>query len=322
MLGITASSMAGDGGAISNRASPNLLRRIGDIVGDSFGDVDGAMSRRSTTDRGAAESRAAKATERARKTPTQAAKPKSVPGSRSVAKPKTAAKALENKIDLGDPRLQIELRRSAGARRLSLSVSHIDGRARLTVPDRCPQSAAKAFLVEHRDWLIGAMARAPSLVTIAPDVEVPYLGAPHLIEAARGKSVQRCGRRLEVGGPVEQIGRRVVAWLREEARSRLLERSRAHAQAINANFVKIAIRDTRSRWGSCSSSGTLSYCWRLIMAPYEVLDYVAAHEVAHLAEMNHSPRFWAVVEKLRPDWRDQRDWLRLHGADLHRYRAE
>ncbi|MEL6280973.1 MAG: M48 family metallopeptidase, partial [Pseudomonadota bacterium] len=127
--------------------------------------------------------------------------------------------------------------------------------------------------------------------------------------------------RLDVGGPEVGIDRRVAAWLKEEARAWLLARAGVHAAQLGARFERIAIRDTTSRWGSCSASGALSFSWRLILAPDAVSDYVAAHEVAHLREMNHSARFWALVERLRPDWRAQRDWLRAHGADLHRYQV-
>ncbi|MBX2855557.1 MAG: M48 family metallopeptidase [Rhodobacteraceae bacterium] len=226
-------------------------------------------------------------------------------------------------INLEDPPLSVELRRSAAARRLSLTVSHIDGRARLTAPRNCPRSAAVAFLRDHRDWLRGAMSRALEVVILTPGAEVPYQGRSVLIKhsSRRGVRLSSSGV-LEVGGPESQVGARVAAWLKEEARAALLSAVQRYSEALDTPFARISMRDTRSRWGSCSSNGSLSFSWRLILAPPDVLDYVAAHEVAHLIEMNHSPRFWAVVERLRPDWRSQRDWLRLHGSELHRYRVE
>ncbi|MEM9723898.1 MAG: M48 family metallopeptidase, partial [Pseudomonadota bacterium] len=125
---------------------------------------------------------------------------------------------------------------------------------------------------------------------------------------------------LEVGGPVADAGRRALLWLKEQARATLTDRAAWYADQLGAPFSKVSIRDTRSRWGSCSSAGALSFSWRLVMAPPRVLDYVAAHEVAHLREMNHSARFWAVVDGLKPDWRKDRAWLRAHGAGLHCYR--
>ena len=167
-----------------------------------------------------------------------------------------------------------------------------------------------------------ATGRAAGLEPIEIGKQIPYRG--------RLLTLTQCPRRrgvvpdLEAGAIWVGLGRapagqRVVAQLREDARARLIQCSRAHAETLGVRFARVSIRDTRSRWGSCSSAGALSYCWRLIMAPDDVLDYVAAHEVAHLREMNHSRRFWAEVEKARPDWRTQRDWLKRHGAELHRY---
>ncbi|WP_316016065.1 SprT family zinc-dependent metalloprotease, partial [Roseobacter sp. HKCCA0434] len=112
------------------------------------------------------------------------------------------------------------------------------------------------------------------------------------------------------------------AWLRQLARDRLSEATARHAAALDSVPGRLTLRDTRSRWGSCTSEGNLMFSWRLILAPPPVLDYVAAHEVAHLLEMNHSLRFWAHVERLFPGWQAQRDWLRAEGAALHRFRFE
>lgn len=226
-------------------------------------------------------------------------------------------------LELRDPPVQVALRRSRGARRMSLSVSRIDGGARLTIPHRCSRKAARAFLEEHRDWLRATLAKTPAERRIAIGSELPYRGRVLTLRHAPKTRLLRLDAEntLWVGGPPDQAGRRAVAWLKEEARATLLSRSRKYAEQLGTRFERVSIRDTRSRWGSCSSAGALSYSWRLIMAPESVLDYVAAHEASHLLEMNHSDRFWAHVERLRPDWREQRDWLRAHGADLHLYRA-
>ena len=128
-----------------------------------------------------------------------------------------------------------------------------------------------------------------------------------------------CDRLLVPDDP-EKLGPRLAAYLRALARDRLAAASDRHAAALRRPYRKITLRDTRSRWGSCTAQGDLMYSWRLVMAPPEVLDYVAAHEVAHLAQMNHSPAFWAVVERLYGDWRPARRWLQVEGASLHRYR--
>ena len=125
---------------------------------------------------------------------------------------------------------------------------------------------------------------------------------------------------IAVPGALERVGARLLGHLKQIARARLAEACDDYAERLGKPYAKISIRDTRSRWGSCTSAGTLMFSWRLIMAPPEVLDYVAAHEVAHLAEMNHSRAFWAQVERIYGDHKAPRRWLRTQGNDLHRYR--
>ena len=115
------------------------------------------------------------------------------------------------------------------------------------------------------------------------------------------------------------VSSRVKAFFKIQAMLHLHQATDRYAAALGKPYGKITLRDTTSRWGSCSSQGNINYSWRLIMAPPDVLNYVVAHEVAHLAEMNHSAQFWAVVERLYPDYAEQRVWLRKHGEDLHRY---
>jgi predicted metal-dependent hydrolase len=113
-------------------------------------------------------------------------------------------------------------------------------------------------------------------------------------------------------------GTRVKAFMKLQARDALAAASDRYAAAVGKSYARLSLRDTRSRWGSCSSQGVLMYSWRLIMAPPQVLDYVAAHEVAHLVEMNHSQAFWDVVEDIFPNHKPCRKWLREHGDKLHR----
>ena len=110
-------------------------------------------------------------------------------------------------------------------------------------------------------------------------------------------------------------------WLIDEAKRDLDARVTYHAKRLNVQPKRIAIRDQSSRWGSCSTTRVLSFSWRLLLAPPAILDYVAAHEVAHLAEMNHGPRFWALVRKTLPDYESSKRWLQVYGLDLHRYGA-
>lgn len=219
----------------------------------------------------------------------------------------------------GAPEIEVVLRRSARARRLSLRVSALDGRVTLTVPRRASADAARAFVEERQDWIAAARGRAPHRVDVTLGSALPVEGRRLTLAAAQGGAVPRIdGERLLV--PTTRAAPAARAFLRTLARDRLAEASARHAAAVGRSFRRLELRDTRSRWGSCSQAGRLMYSWRLVMAPPDVLDYVAAHEVAHLVHMNHSPDFWHVVRDLCPAWRLHRDWLRGNGPDLHRYR--
>ena len=142
----------------------------------------------------------------------------------------------------------------------------------------------------------------------------------HRVEAGDGRRVRFEGGRVLVPGAQDRIGARLGRHLKEIARARLAEASDHFAAKLGMPYAAITLRDTRSRWGSCTSQGRLMYSWRLILAPPPVLDYVAAHEVAQLAQMNHSPAFWAEVKRIHGPYKEPRDWLRRQGGDLHRYR--
>ncbi|EIE52791.1 zinc metalloprotease [Salipiger aestuarii] len=222
----------------------------------------------------------------------------------------------------GNPAITITLRRSAQARRLSLRLSQIDGKVTLTMPRRLPEREAIGFLREKESWLRGHLDARGADVPIAIGAVIPVEGALLTIASGSGRGVGIGGGVIEVPGAPDRVASRLQGWLRTLARERLAEASDRHAAALGRPYARLTLRDTRSRWGSCTHDGGLMYSWRLIMAPPEVLDYVAAHEVAHLAEMNHSAAFWAVVERLYGDWRAARGWLRDEGGGLHRYRFD
>ena len=223
----------------------------------------------------------------------------------------------------GNPPIDVVIKRSARARRISLRVSGIDGTVSMTLPRGISEAQGVDFAREKADWLRGHLAGRPDLVTVAHGVDLPVAGEMLTVApAASGRSIRVSEGKIWVPGPGEQVGRRVQSWLKTLARDRLVQASDRYAARLCTEYSGINLRDTRSRWGSCSSRGGLSYSWRLILAPAEVLDYVAAHEVAHLREMNHSARFWALVEKLDPEFEASRRWLRTHGAALHRYRFD
>jgi predicted metal-dependent hydrolase len=220
----------------------------------------------------------------------------------------------------GNPPIEVVLRRSAQARRISLRLSRLDGRVTMTLPKHVPDREAHAFAREKEAWLRGHLSQQPTTVGVCCGAWVPVEGK--MLQIARGQSrrVTIQGDDILVPGDEDRFGPRLAGFLKVLARDRLTRASDRHAAALGLPYARLTLRDTRSRWGSCTHDGGLMYSWRLVMAPPEVLDYVAAHEVAHLAEMNHSKAVWALVTKLYGDWKPARNWLRDEGAELHRYR--
>ena len=220
----------------------------------------------------------------------------------------------------GDPPIPLRLRRSARAKRISLRISQLDGRVTLTMPKRLAEREALDFARTKETWIRGHLAARHEDVAVGLGTELPLGGRMLRVVAGSGRAVRLGTEEIAVPGPAERIGVRLGAYLREVARDRLAGACDDYAARLGRSYSRITMRDTRSRWGSCTSDGALMFSWRLIMSPPEVLDYVAAHEVAHLAEMNHSPAFWAAVEQIYGPYKDARRWLRNEGNGLHRFR--
>jgi predicted metal-dependent hydrolase len=223
----------------------------------------------------------------------------------------------------------VRIRRNAKARRYTLRIHAAARDVVLTMPARGSVREAKIFAYKHVAWIAARLKRLPQAVPFAHGTVLPLRGTPHRIEhrpGARGTVWAECGddgaQFLCVAGDAPHVSRRVRDFLKREAKRDLDAASRAAAEALGAKLSRVAIRDQTSRWGSCSTTGVLSYSWRLILAPPFVLEYLAAHEAAHLIEMNHSARFWRLVEKICPDFKKAKAWLDAHGSDLHRYGAE
>lgn len=225
----------------------------------------------------------------------------------------------------------VEVRRNASARRLTLRVSKTRRAVVVTLPSTCRIEEADKFLRTHADWVRDRQGRVPEPVPLADGATIPLRGHPHrvcLVGPARGAQVVRIENpargipRLNVAGRAEHAARRLKDWLVAEAHKDLDARVAWHAGKLGTRARHITLRDQTTRWGSCSANGLLSFSWRLILAPTYVLDYVAAHEVAHLLEMNHGPRFWKLVEACVPNLEEAKHWLRHEGTDLHRYAEE
>ena len=220
----------------------------------------------------------------------------------------------------GLPGVEVALRRSSRARRFSLRVSRQTGAVTLTLPARARESEAISFLAAQEAWLRDALVQVSPEKTLTYGTQIPVEGRLLTISPGQGRAIVVEGDRLMVPGSPDRLSARLQAWLKVLARDRLARAVDRHAALLGRKVTDITLRDTRSRWGSCTAQGRLMFSWRLIMAPPEVLDYVAAHEVAHLVEMNHSDRFWAVVERLYPGWQGRRAWLRNEGTALQGFR--
>ncbi len=220
----------------------------------------------------------------------------------------------------GNPPIEVYLRRSAQARRMTLRLSQLDGKITLTLPPRTPEAEARGFVAEKEAWLRGHLSGQEPSVQIGLGSLVPIEGEMLRVQAGTGRRVRIDAGVVHVPGPETRVAARLVGHIKSLARDRLAAASDRYAQLLGRDYSKLTLRDTRSRWGSCTSEGGLMYSWRLVMAPPEVLNYVAAHEVAHLVEMNHSPAFWQVVTDLYGPWETQRRWLQTKGTSLHRYR--
>ncbi len=220
----------------------------------------------------------------------------------------------------------VRLRRHRQARRYTLRIQAATREVILTIPPRGTLREAREFAQKHGGWIAARLGRLPEAVRFAEGIVVPLRGVPHRIAHRRGargtvwiETESEGERLLCVAGEAPHIDRRIGDFLRREAKRELEAASLQFAADLGVNIRRVAVRDQASRWGSCSTAGVLSYSWRLILAPGHVLTYLAAHEVAHLVEMNHSARFWRLVRRLCPEHERAKVWLEVHGSDLHRF---
>lgn len=227
-----------------------------------------------------------------------------------------------NLLALPDGReIPLEIRRSSRARRILLHVGSHSGKVELVLPRWAPRQEAIEFAESKVHWVKARLDEIPLPVPFVHGSVFPLLGAPIEIchvDAPRSGIWLRDDR-LEVSCDPAALAGRVQRWLRQQATDAIRVRADEKAARLGARYRRISVRDPRTRWGSCSPQGDLSFSWRLVLAPESVLDYVVGHEVAHLEEMSHSRRFWAAVDRLCNDVEASREWLRRRGAELHRY---
>lgn len=241
-------------------------------------------------------------------------------------KPLRKARA-SREVEAAGVRLPVSVTENRRARRLTLRISAGAAALKVTVPPRVSEGEIDAFLARNAAWVARRLSRLPEPMALREGAVVPFLGVERRIvhlDRRRGVVEARClaGEECLVApGDPAHISRRIADFLKREARRRLDAAVGRHATALGVRPRAIRIADTTSRWGSCSASRTLSFSWRIVMAPPEVLDYLAAHETAHLREMNHSPAFWRLVERLCPDMARHKAWLLRHGPALHAVRV-
>jgi predicted metal-dependent hydrolase len=232
-------------------------------------------------------------------------------------------------IDFDGASHRIRVQRHGRARRYTLRVHAAAREVVVTIPPRGTLREARLFAQKHGAWIATRLNRLPQPAPFAPGLTIPLRGEMHRIEhrpRERGTVWVELGddgsRAICIAGDTPHLARRLADFLKREARRELEVASRRAAEQLGVRIKRVSIRDQHSRWGSCSTTGVLSFSWRLIMAPPYVLDYLAAHEVAHLVEMNHSRAFWRVVARIYPNVAPAKAWLDAHGPELHRYGLE
>jgi predicted metal-dependent hydrolase len=225
----------------------------------------------------------------------------------------------------------VAIKRLASARRFTLRVRAATQDVVLTIPARSSQRDAEGFAHRHAEWIAHRMARLPERQLFVPEAEIPFRGETHiLLHSAQSRPGSgKTGpvwiddasgvRAICSSGDRSHFERRVTDFFRREARRDLEEAARRHAAKVERAPISISLKDTSSRWGSCSARGALNFSWRLILAPPFVLDYLVAHEMAHLRHHDHSDAFWSLTKTLCPSTAKAEAWLKLYGAQLHRY---
>lgn len=223
----------------------------------------------------------------------------------------------------------VRLKVNRRARRVSLRLDRTRREVVATAPNlrRLPEAAA--FARERAGWIAERLAELPTTEALAPGMLIEVFGRPVRLESCAGRArwiepLDGSTPRIAAMGDGEGFTRAVILVVRKKALEVLSERTAHYAARLGAPMPKVSVADAKSRWGSCKpgprgAPGTIRYSWRLALAPFEVADYVAAHECAHLLELNHGPRFWAHVRNLVGDERRHRAWLRAEGARLHAF---
>jgi predicted metal-dependent hydrolase len=222
--------------------------------------------------------------------------------------------------DVADLPWPVMFRKIKQARQLTLRLDHKKRHIALTMPWRASQREAQAFLLSQKEWILAQMERVPEPYQLEIGSVIPVLGVmrtiKHVAGGGRGVQVSMTETELLVTGTESRAPRALYRFLKDLAQRHMTDLAFEKAALIQKPIKSVVFRDTSTRWGSCTHTGDLSFCWRLIMAPTEIVDYVVGHEVAHLVHMHHEASFWALCRQLTPYTTMGKNWLRQHGESL------
>ena len=223
-------------------------------------------------------------------------------------------------IIVGEHSLPLTIRKHPRSRRMIIRYQPLRHTVMLTLPPYVTVRQGLSFIEARQAWIAAQIKEHAATVMLADGVVIPVLGTPLTIRHVGGRGVLRVvGDELHVPGNAAFLSRRLYDWLKRRVKEEIAMLAHAKGRTIGKKVIKIGLRDTSSHWGSCNSRGCLSFSWRLVFAPYAVLEYVVSHEVAHLACLDHSPTFWQVVASLSPDYLSHRAWLKANGHALYRF---
>ena len=230
-------------------------------------------------------------------------------------------KEIYRVIKIEGRNIPVRIRQNTRARRMILRIDNNINGAVVTLPSWTSEREALLMVQEKSDWVLAKLDNMPTKILFENGVQIPFLGEYHIVchDPNQKEIVKKNENEIRLGGGEEHLPRRLGDWLRKEAKIIIQPKAIEMAKKLNKKIGRISIRDTKSRWGSCAASGNLSFCWRLILTPEWVLNYVVAHEVSHLRHMNHGSEFWQTVSDFNVRGDAARVWLRKNTEQLHRY---
>lgn len=247
---------------------------------------------------------------------------------KSLARTKKPRKPVERMLQVSGRSLPLKIAEHSQAKRMTLRISAGGRGVRVTVPPGVAMKEAEKFLDRHLGWLESRLEKYPDQPQVRPGSYISLRGVPHLIHHEEGKRGTVMTARTEHGpaihifGGIEHLPRRLSDFLKREAKRDIEPLVAKYCAMVDRKAKSISFKDTSSRWGSCTSDGKLSFSWRIVMAPPEVIDYLVAHEVSHLREMNHGPDFWKLCYELCPQTERCKSWLKHNGTGLLAFRFD